>query len=157
MLNRQEVAYDFQYYTTQFSADLPVMVFSERKSLLNVHLPVFDSLKIIFKSIFSVRCKNPIGMRPRCGESYWEFFWSCESLLEKRRGCQQNQSISQCCAARKLWDSRWNANGLLLYNFKNIIFMCWTLQKVQQDFVEMRQKDKNFKGDDLHFILNLAR
>ncbi|XP_065335469.1 mini-chromosome maintenance complex-binding protein [Cloeon dipterum] len=29
--------------------------------------------------------------------------------------------------------------------------------RVQEDFVEMRQRDKNFTGDDLHIVLNLAR
>lgn len=38
LLSRQEVAYDFQFYTTQFNADIPVIVFSEKKSLLNVSL-----------------------------------------------------------------------------------------------------------------------
>ncbi|KAF4525274.1 hypothetical protein B566_EDAN009357 [Ephemera danica] len=109
LISKQKLDYDFQFYQVEFATDIPVLIFSEKKSIL-------QNQEIIEQSFIGAN-------------------------LFLKNGEIVNRIRTFLCAAR-----------LAEYSIPESLQLV-----VQNDFVNMRQRNPNFKADDLHSLLVLAR
>lgn len=139
LINNQQLKCDFQYYHIDYNVDIPVLIFSEGRSMLPVGILFHKDVQLILiVKILQSDFVLPINADVKAIEIYEESLKAALHYLQPAR----------------------------LQQFRSYLTMARTAQfqvsedlteMIQQDFVDMRRANVKSNADDLHGLLVLSR